>query len=173
MVLLDATADIDGLNELCPWRRPMKIPKATYERLEIVHVPSVAEGTLKRWLQTKENRREYVQHILDTVRAQVAPRQKALAGLQAGRCGCRPPIEGWTENVKPFVAAKDREFSWEFEGRLLSLTWWGGYGIGANHWTEADVVCCSMRSSSAATRELSRYPGREASIGDGPASLLT
>jgi hypothetical protein len=22
----------------------------------------------------------------------------------------------------------------------LGLTWWGGYGIGANHWTEADVV---------------------------------
>jgi hypothetical protein len=41
MVLLDATADIDGLNELCPWRRPVEIPKATYERLEIVHVPSV------------------------------------------------------------------------------------------------------------------------------------
>ena len=53
MVLLDATADIDGLNELCPWRRPVQIPQATYERLEIVHVPSVAEGTLKRWLQTK------------------------------------------------------------------------------------------------------------------------
>jgi hypothetical protein len=40
MVQLDATADIDGLNELCPWRRPIKIPPATYERLEIVHVAS-------------------------------------------------------------------------------------------------------------------------------------
>jgi hypothetical protein len=56
MVLLDATADIDGLNELCPWRRPMQIPKASYEQLDIVHVPSVADGTLKRWLQTKEHR---------------------------------------------------------------------------------------------------------------------
>ena len=59
MVLLDATADIDGLNELSPWRRPMQIPKATYGRLDIVHVPSVAEGTLKQWLQTKEHRREF------------------------------------------------------------------------------------------------------------------
>jgi hypothetical protein len=33
----------------------------------------------------------------------------------------------------PFLVAKDREFSWDFEGRLLSLTWWGGYGVGANH----------------------------------------
>ena len=140
MVLLDATADIDGLNELCPWRRPIKIPPATYERLEIVHVPSVAEGTLKRWLQTKENRREYVEHILDTVRSQVAPGQKVLLVCKLDIVDARPPIEGWSENVKPFLVAKDREFSWKFEGRLLSLTWWGGYGIGANHWKEADVV---------------------------------
>ena len=140
MVLLDATADIDGLNGLCPWRRPMQIPKASYERLDIVHVPSVAEGTLKRWLQTNENRRKYVQHILETVRLQVAPGQKALLVCKLDIVHARPPIEGWTDNVKPFVAAKSREFSWEFEGRLLSLTWWGGYGIGANHWKEADVV---------------------------------
>ena len=90
MVLLDATADIDGLNELCPWRRPMQIPKATYERLEIVHVPSVAEGTLKRWLQKPEHRREYVRHILDTVKSQVAPRAEGAAGVQARHRGCKP-----------------------------------------------------------------------------------
>jgi hypothetical protein len=140
MVLLDATADIDGLNELCPWRRPIKIPQASYEPLEIVHVPSVAEGTLKRWLQTKEHRREYVEHILDTVRSHVASGQKALVVCKLDIVDARPPIEGWTENIKPFLVAKNREFSWDFEGRLLSLTWWGGYGIGANHWTEADVV---------------------------------
>ena len=140
MVLLDATADIDGLNELCPWRRPVEIPKATYGRLEIVHIPSVAEGTLKRWLQSKENRREYVQHILDTVRSQVALGQKALLVCKRDIVEARPPIAGWAENVAPFLVAKDREFSWDFEGRLLSLTWWGGYGIGANHWKEADVV---------------------------------
>ena len=140
MVLLDATADIDGINELCPWRRPVEIPQATYERLEIVHVPSVAEGTLKRWLQTNEHRREYVRHILDTVRSQVAPRQKALLVCKLDIVDARPAIEGWSENVKPFLTAKDREFSWEFEGRCLSLTWWGGYGVGANHWKEADVV---------------------------------
>ena len=104
MVLLDATADIDGLNELCPWRSPVQIPKATYERLDIVHVPSVAEGTLKQWLQTKEHRREYVRHILDTVRSQVAPGQKALLVCKLDIVNA--PIEGWTENVRPFVAAR-------------------------------------------------------------------
>lgn len=140
MVLLDATADIDGVNGLCPWRKPVEIPQATYERLEIVHVPSVAEGTLKRWLQTDEHRREYVRHILDTVRSHVAPGQKALLVCKLDIVDARPEIEGWSANVKPFLTASNREFSWEFEGRLLSLTWWGGYGVGANHWKEADAV---------------------------------
>ena len=113
MVLLDATADIDGVNDLCPWRRPIKIPQATYERLQIVHVPSVAEGTLKRWLQTDERRREYVRHILDTVRSHVAPGQKALLVCKLDIVDARPAIEGWSVNVAPFLTAKDREFSWE------------------------------------------------------------
>jgi hypothetical protein len=140
VVLLDATADIDGINELCPWRRPVEIPKASYEWLEIVHVPSVAEGTLKRWLRTVEHRREYVRHILDTVRSQVAPGQKALLVCKLDIVAARSDIDGWSVNVKPFLTASNREFSWEFEGRLLSLTWWGGYGVGANHWREADAV---------------------------------
>ena len=133
-------ADIDGVNELCPWRRPVQIPKATYERLEIVHVPSVSEGTLKRWLQTNEHRREYVRHILDTVRSQVAPEQKALLVCKLDIVDARPEIDGWSSNVRPFLTASSREFSWDFEGCHLSLTWWGGYGVGANHWIEADVV---------------------------------
>ena len=133
-------ADIDGLNELCPWRKPVEIPQATYERLEIIHVPSVAQGTLKRWLQKEEHRREYVRHILDTVRSQVAPGQKALLVCKLDIVDARPDIEGWSANVRPFLTVKDREFSWEFEGRFLSLTWWGGYGVGANHWKEAHAV---------------------------------
>jgi len=140
MVLLDATADIDGLNELCPWRRQVAIPRATYDRLSIVHVPSVAEGTLKRFLQTPSNRREYVRHILDTVRSHVPPGHKALLVCKRDIVDAKPEIEGWSANVKPFLTEKDRRFSWDFEDRSLSLTWWGGYGIGANHWKEADVV---------------------------------
>lgn len=140
MVLLDATADIDGVNALCPWRMSVEIPKATYQRLEIVHVPSVAEGALKRWLQTDEHRREYVRHIEETVRSQVVPGQKALLVCKRDIVDARPQIEGWSANVEPFLTASSREFSWDLEGRLLSLTWWGGYGVGANHWKEADVV---------------------------------
>ena len=30
--------------------------------------------------------------------------------------------------------------AWDLEGRKVALAWWGGYGIGANDWREADVV---------------------------------
>ena len=172
MVLLDATADIDGLNELCPWRRPIKIPQATYERLQIVHVPSVAEGTLKRWLQTNERRREYVRHILDTARSHVAPRQKALLVCKLDIVDARPAIEGWSVDVAPFLTAKDREFSWEFEASSVSLTWWGGYGVGANHWIEADVVLLfddfhlPLHVNIAITQGLKRARATEAPLAD-------
>ena len=95
---------------------------------------------MKRFLQTPSNRREYVRHILDTVRSQVPPGHKALLVCKRDIVEAKPEIEGWSANVKPFLTEKDRKFSWDFEDRSLSLTWWGGYGIGANHWKEADVV---------------------------------
>jgi hypothetical protein len=36
MVLLDATANIDGVTELCSWRKHVKVPQERYDRLEIV-----------------------------------------------------------------------------------------------------------------------------------------
>jgi hypothetical protein len=44
MVLLDATADIDGVKELCPWRKQHTTPQEDYGNLEIAHVASVAKG---------------------------------------------------------------------------------------------------------------------------------
>jgi hypothetical protein len=46
MVLLDATADIDGVSELCPWRKNIKVPEERYDKLEIVHLPSIATDTV-------------------------------------------------------------------------------------------------------------------------------
>jgi hypothetical protein len=31
-------------------------------------------------------------------------------------------------------------FPFDFEGRHLALTWWGGHGIGANDWKDADLL---------------------------------
>jgi hypothetical protein len=44
MVLLDATADIDGITEICGHRVHAKTPVERYDRLEVIHTPSVATG---------------------------------------------------------------------------------------------------------------------------------
>jgi hypothetical protein len=34
----------------------------------------------------------------------------------------------------------DATFPWNFDNRHLAVTWWGGHGIGANDWKEAEFV---------------------------------
>jgi hypothetical protein len=144
MVLLDATADIDHVKDLCPWRKPVNVPKEHYANLEIVHVPSIASGSLKRWLQSAQNRIDYTKHIQQTVLDHVRPGQKALIVCKKDVVVPHTPIVGWSEHVAQFIskrATEDTEgFPWEYQGRHLGVTWWGGYGIGANDWQQADVV---------------------------------
>jgi hypothetical protein len=51
MVLLDATADIDGVTQLCPWRSHAEVPKARYTNLDIVHVKSCTSQRLSKYLK--------------------------------------------------------------------------------------------------------------------------
>jgi hypothetical protein len=146
MVLLDATADIDGVSELCPWRKHAKVPEECYDKLEIIHLPSIATETLAKWLRLHQNRIVYVQHIQGTVLEHVRPGQKALIVCKQDVVLAHPPIENWSEHVTQFgnrtptADQMSNAFPWDFEGRQLGLTWWGGYGVGANDWHEADVV---------------------------------
>jgi hypothetical protein len=47
MVLLDATADIDGVQQVCPWRMLQPMPRARYDNLHIVHVPSFTRESFR------------------------------------------------------------------------------------------------------------------------------
>jgi hypothetical protein len=150
MVLLDATAEIDGVTELCPWRQHHKTRPERYDNLEITQVPSVVEGTLSKWLDHEANRTTYARHILQTVLEHVRPGQRALIVCKQDIVVARPTINGWSKHMELFTTKKPvgpaaegekREgFPWQYQGRSLGLTWWGGYGIGANDWQDADVV---------------------------------
>jgi hypothetical protein len=43
-------------------------------------------------------------------------------------------------NAVPSDSQSTNRFPFDFLGRHLALTWWGGHGIGANDWKEADYV---------------------------------
>jgi hypothetical protein len=139
MVLLDATANIDGVSALCPWRKHTATPGARHDRLEVVHVPSVARGTLSRWLQKPQHRTEYIEQILEVTRRHVQPGQKALLVCKRELVHTQD-IPHWSKHVECFANGTTKEFAWELEGRHLAVTWWGGYGIGANDWRDAHVV---------------------------------
>jgi hypothetical protein len=152
MVLLDATADIDGTGTLCPWRKLAQVLPERYDRLEVIHVHSIATGTLTRWLDDSDRRELYIQHMLNIVQQQVAPGQNALIVCKRKLVVETKGVPNWSEHMTQFVksttermkpAAEGEEtppFPWDHEGRKLAVAWYGGYGIGANDWRDADVV---------------------------------
>jgi hypothetical protein len=154
MVLLDATADIDGISKVVPWRKHADTPPERYERLEIHHVPSVADGTLRRWLGKRANLQDYIAHVRELILRYVATGEKALVVCLKEVIAAEGVAE-WSEHMQPFLNrtapdpsdaldAEATEFTeglaWSLEGRQVVFTWFGGYGVGSNVWREADVV---------------------------------
>ena len=56
-VLLDATADVDGLSHIVTHRVAVEVPQARYDHLDIVHVPQHTRKNLKRYFSTGPNQR--------------------------------------------------------------------------------------------------------------------
>ena len=182
MVLLDATADIDGITKVCPWRKHAKTPTESYERLEVVHVPSIAKGNIRRWLREPGSLQAYTDHIRDLIVQYVDPGQKAL--LVCTKDVVRTDnIKNWSEHMGPFLkrttpeaATMDTEFTegfaWSLDGRQIVVTWFGGYGIGANVWRDADVVIvCDdfylpQRTIKATLQGLKGHTATEGSLGE-------
>jgi hypothetical protein len=132
MVLLDATADIDGVMHLCPWREMQEMPTARYDNLSIVHVPSVTRERLTTFLKLAKNRRTYVDHMVGVIKDHMEPGQRGLVV-------CKKRLiddEAFPEGA---IGSSPQDYSWDIEGRYIAITHWG-VGIGANHWKDADAV---------------------------------
>jgi hypothetical protein len=128
MMLLDATADIDGVSLLCPERRKhANVPKAKYDNLTVIHVPSCTKARLNNFLKTLANRRTYVAWMIETIKTHMAPNQKGLVV-------CRKSLFD-NENVPNHPIG----YQWDIDGRKLCATYWGT-GVGDNIWQDADVV---------------------------------
>jgi hypothetical protein len=108
MVLLDASADIDGTGDLCPWRKLSQSPSERYDRLDVVHVQSIADRSLARWLQDPAHRQFYARHILNAVQRHVEPGQKALIVCKKALVEAKG-ITNWSEHMAQFsMSAKER-----------------------------------------------------------------
>ena len=58
-ILLDATADIDGVSHIVTWRVHAEVPQARYDNLEITHVPQHTTTRLSEYFRKVTNRRAY------------------------------------------------------------------------------------------------------------------
>jgi hypothetical protein len=140
MVLLDATADIDGITALCPWRSQVNV-WASYANLGIVHVPCFTRQRLATYLKQVKNRRTYVDWMKQTVLSHTQPGERALVVCKK-RLFDDGNVPNWAEKDPRFDRPESYqlEYAWELEGRKLCATHWGGLGVGVNHWRAADVV---------------------------------
>jgi hypothetical protein len=140
VLLLDATADIDGVTQLCTWRKHTPCPQARYDRLQVVSVVPHTKKKLSNYLIPASNRRAYAAWIVETIKAHMEPGQKGLVI-------CKKLLFD-NENIPTWPVGDDRynhreifteQYGWDLEGRQLCTTHWGT-GIGDNAWKEAEVV---------------------------------
>jgi hypothetical protein len=136
-ILLDATADIDGVSKLSSWRTHVAVPQVRYDNLHIVHAYDYTRENLNDFLKQGTNRRKYAEHaeklILDIMPA-------GARGLIVCKKRLADDKVFLKRNAPPFDNQSINRFPLDFEGRHLALTWWGGHGIGANDWKDADYV---------------------------------
>jgi hypothetical protein len=140
-VLLDATADIDGVTALCPWRKHVAVPEVRYDNLHIVHAVPYSQANLADLFRADGDRRRYAEHAKQLIHEIMPP----------GACGlvvCKkslvdhhllpdwPPGDACFSDPESFVT----NYGWDVDGRRLAVTYWGGHGIGANDWRDAEYV---------------------------------
>jgi hypothetical protein len=58
-ILLDATADIDGISRVVLWQADVEAPQARYDNLEIIQVPQHTTRRLSEHFKKVTNRRAY------------------------------------------------------------------------------------------------------------------
>ena len=141
MILLDATADIDGVSLIVPWRLHTKTPQGHYGNLEIVHVPQHTKKRLSEYLKKAANQRAYVDWMVDTIRRHMAPGERGLVVCKKVLFDAER-IPQWPEGDLRFQDDPEsyrERYEWEIEGRKLCATHYGT-GIGSNVWKDAEVV---------------------------------
>jgi hypothetical protein len=139
-ILLDATADIDGISNIVPWRVETETPTARYDNLEIVHVRQHAKKNLAEYLKTAANQRAYVDWMLAIITEHMNPGEKGLVICKKCLFDAER-VPHWPEGDPRFQEPKSftKRYEWDVGGRKLCATHWGT-GIGSNAWQDAGVV---------------------------------
>ena len=139
-VLLDATADIDGVSHICPWRQHIKVPQARYENLSITHISRHTKMRLSEYLKKATNQRAYVKWMVETIKEHMKPGEKGLVICKKVLFDAER-VPNWLEGDPRFKDPESytKRYEWDIDGRKLCAVHWGT-GIGSNDWKDANVV---------------------------------
>jgi hypothetical protein len=139
-MLLDATADIDGISQICPWREHVKTAQANYKNLDVIHVPQHAKRNLREHFKKVGNRQRYAEWMVETIKAHMTPGERGLVICKKALFD-NQQIPNWGAGDPRFenTASYTERYEWDIGGRKLCATHWGT-GVGANLWRDADVV---------------------------------
>jgi hypothetical protein len=137
-ILLDATADIDGVSRLVSWRAHVAVPQVRYDNLHIVHAYDYTRENLNDFFRQAGNRKKYAEHAEKLILDIMEPDTRGLIVCKKRLAEDKLLLK--RRDAAPSDSQPTNRFPIDFEGRHLALTWWGGHGIGANDWKEADYV---------------------------------
>ena len=139
-ILLDATADIDGVSHIVTWREHAEVPQAHYENLDIVHVRQHTTTRLSEYFRKVPNRRAYADWMIQTIKEHMKPGELGLVVCKLALFE-NQHVPNWPEGDERFKTPElyTEQHEWDIEGRKLCATHWGT-GIGSNAWKDADVV---------------------------------
>jgi hypothetical protein len=139
-ILLDATADIDGVARIVPWMTPIDTPQACYSNLEIVHAPKLTKQNLKSFLASAAGLRAYQRWMVQTILDNTERGQKVLVVCHK-QLIAQEYIPNWPRGDEGFQQSEKftTKYGWKLEDRHICVTHWGT-GIGNNAWEDAEVV---------------------------------
>lgn len=136
-ILLDATADLDGLSLITQNRKSVQVPEVDYANLTIIHIDPAplkyGKGRRQRRRMSEVGKQAslaqpYADWILNTIKQHTEPGEKVLVIVHKAMLDHRY-----------LPANADFSDCHELDGRQVCFIHWG-IGIGSNRWREAGAV---------------------------------
>jgi hypothetical protein len=139
-VLMDATADIDGVAQIVPDQVAVEIPHANYGNLEIIYVPQHTTKPLFKYFKFATNQKAYVRSMVQVIEEHMEPGERGLVVCKKTLFD-QQRVPNWPEDDERFKDPDSftENYEWGIGGRKLCAVHWGT-GIGSNAWRDAAVL---------------------------------
>jgi hypothetical protein len=155
-MVLDASAAMDGVAQLSPWRVQAQVPRVDYSNLTVIAVPEFEKGSrAANFYKFAKNRVRYAEFARGIITKHLQPGQGGLVGAsllasgpQRALVACRkdliPEFTDWRpsdERYRRAVYRQGGEFGYlvDVDGIRCAVTNYGD-GVGSNEYKEASAV---------------------------------